>query len=494
VFASTVVGAGSNAATGAAPPSSPPDDGGSPGFFEQLQRAAQAGDSDPAEGTPAATRGGNNPSAQNVPATAPAGAAVNPAKPLATRPGKGDGDGQFFSSLSDTLASFPKPDQPVATTGKVLVTTSPAVPVVTRGTWRRALPGGGGPEAVPETHAPATIPTSDHNTDLRNRIPGQVPASGSALESTSQPLLPILALEGAVTAALPIATNAPSNATIGELAFAARIKPQGSIDHQQSHSPSPARPIASGDPFSHTVKATGEAATKEGDTDRDEQENSAPPAPASLPSTAKSSFRKEDAGDSAANAIESDAAPLVQSIAQSINPVVPIEPGITAKPAQSAPDVAQPETTHVLLDKPSQATAPARSISLQVEGASGETVDIRIASRSGDLNVAVRAGDDNVAQNLRQGLVDLESRLAQNGYHAETWHPGHSGSTTEPAAPASNSSHSPSQQQSQSGHGSQQDRGRRDNNPSNRPRWVNELASTLKAQSTEKGNENGIVT
>jgi hypothetical protein len=146
------------------------------------------------------------------------------------------------------------------------------------------------------------------------------------------------------------------------------------------------------------------------------------------------------------------------------------------------------------LDKPSQAASPARSISLQVEGASGQTVDIRIAARSGDLDVAVRAGDNNVAQNLRQGLGDLESRLAQNGYHAETWHPGHSGSTTEPAAPASNSSNSSSQQQSQSGPGSQQNRGQRDNNPSNRPRWVNELASSLKTQSAEKGNENGIST
>jgi hypothetical protein len=100
-----------------------------------------------------------------------------------------------------------------------------------------------------------------------------------------------------------------------------------------------------------------------------------------------------------------------------------------------------------------------------------------------------------VAQDLRQGLGDLESRLAQSGYHAETWHPGHNGSTTEPAASGSNSSNSPSQQQSQSGSGwSQQNRGQRDNNPSNRPRWVNQLTSALNAGSTEKGNANGIIT
>jgi hypothetical protein len=177
-----------------------------------------------------------------------------------------------------------------------------------------------------------------------------------------------------------------------------------------------------------------------------------------------------------------------------MNAIAPAEPGLTAKAAPAAVAAAPPETTHVLLDKPSQATAPARNISLQVEGASGQTVDIRIASRSGDLNVAVRAGDENVAQNLRQGLDDLETHLAQNGYHAETWHPGHSESTTEPAAPASNSSNSSSHQQSQSGTGSQQNRGQRDNNPSNRPRWVNEFTSSLKTQSTEKGKQNGIST
>ncbi len=200
--------------------------------------------------------------------------------------------------------------------------------------------------------------------------------------------------------------------------------------------------------------------------------------------------------DGAASVAEPSAASSPQPVLQSVTTTVPHElrsttPSPTAAPAES---VARPDPTHILLDKPSQVTTPARNISLQVEGASGQTVDIKIASRSGDLNVAVRASDDNVGQNLRQGLGDLESRLAQNGYHAETWHPGHSGSTIEPAAPGSNSSHSSSQQQSHSGSGSQQNRGQRDNNSSNRPRWVNELAASLKNQSTEKGNENGILT
>jgi len=493
VFAFTVVGAGSNAATGAAPPSSPPDDGGSPGFFEQLQRATQTGNGGPVQGTPRATSNVNNGSPQYVPAAAPAGAAVNLAK-LATPRVKADWDSEFSSSSSDTLVSFPKPELPAVTARKVVTTSSGSVPVITRGTWRRTLPHGGGPEAVPDTHAPAASPASGQNTDLRNPISAQVPASGSDPEFASQPSLAIPALEGSVTAALPMPTNAASNTSVGELAFAARIRPQSSVDQQPSHPPSAARPIASGDPFSQTVKAAGEASAKQGDPGYDEQDGSAPVATTSLSPAAKSAFRKEEVADSATNVIESNAAPLTQPTPQSVSTIVPAEPALTAKPATAAPSAAPSEPAHLLLDKTSQATSPARSISLQVEGASGQTVDIRIASRSGDLNVAVRAGDDSVAQSLRQGLDDLESRLAQNGYHAETWHPSHSGSTPEPAAPTSNSSHSQSQQQSQSGHGSQQDRGQRDNNSSNRPRWVNQLASTLQAQSKEKGNENGIGT
>ncbi|HEX4276076.1 MAG TPA: hypothetical protein VHZ74_12015 [Bryobacteraceae bacterium] len=150
------------------------------------------------------------------------------------------------------------------------------------------------------------------------------------------------------------------------------------------------------------------------------------------------------------------------------------------------------EPVHTVLDKPGQTTSSARNISLQVEGPSGQTVDIRIAARSSDLTVAVRSGDNEMTQSLRQSLGDLETRLAQNGYHADTWHPGHSTLTAEPARSASNSSGSSSQQDSQSGSGPHQDRGHRENNPSHRPRWVNQFTSTLKAQAKEKGNENGI--
>jgi hypothetical protein len=299
-------------------------------------------------------------------------------------------------------------------------------------------------------------------------------------------------LEGALTSLSAIQTGTVFSPMAGPLAFAARIKPEGAPVPAQIHPAPGVKSIGRDDSNVQPVKTAGSTSTKDEDTGNDQRDRSAPPASGSTYAAAKSSSRKDEA-ESTASPVEPNAAPATQVISQPMSAGVLDQPGLKATPAPDAQSASVPEPAHPLLDKPSETASPARSISLQVEAASGQTVDIRIAARPGDLNVAVRAGDDDMAQNLRQGLGDLESRLAQSGYHAETWHPGHSGSTTEPAAPASNSSNSSSQQQSQSGSGwSQQNRGQRDNNPSNRPRWVNQLASTLKADSKEKGNANGI--
>jgi len=468
--------------------------GNADGDIEQLQRTrARAGDSDSATETPAPTPIVINVPSKNVPPAAPASVAVGMAK-LATPLGTADSADKFSSSGSDIPVFSAQSVQPAITIGKDLKT-SGLVPVVTRGSDRRAVPHDAGSEVVADPRPPASGLHSDQNNDLRNLIPAQVPATGSAPEPASQPSSTLLQMETSVTATAPIRTDPAVNPNIGEFAFAARIKPGVASAQQPSFSATVASSMAHGEPASQTVKATGEASTRNGDPGYDEQKNSATPAAGSVSSAAKPSFRKDGAADIAANAVEQNPAPLPQPIPQPISASVVVEPASAAKPTPAAQSVAAPEPTHGLADRTTQATAPVRNISLQVEAASGQTVDIRMAARAGDLNVAVRSGDPVMAQDLRQGLGDLESRLAQSGYHAETWHPGHNGPTTESAAHSGNSSNSPSQQQSQSGSGwSQQNRGQRDNNPSNRPRWVNQLASTLKAESTEKGNANGIIT
>jgi hypothetical protein len=493
VFASPSVGAGFST-TGAAPLAPPPGASGAPGFFEQLQRAtARAGESDSAAETPAPTPIVINGPSKNVPALVPSSMPVAIAKP-AKWPGNADSSDELSSSDPDIPGSSVKPTQPAvsALTGPV---TPGSVPVAPRGSRHRASPDNGS-GTVAELNTPASGLPSNQNPDLRSLIPPQAPASGSPSVLASEPSTVLLTMDSSATSTSPIQTYAASNPIVGQLAFAARIKPEGAAVPPQSLPASGANSIAHDVPASQTVKSTSEASAKDADSDRDQPENSAPPASGNMSTAAKSSPRKDEA-DSTANPVEPDAAPLLQLITQSVSTRVPDEPGagVQANAAPAAQSTAAPEPTHALLDRPAPTTSAARNISLQVEAASGQTVDIRMAARSGDLDVAVRSGDAAVTQDLRQGLGDLESRLAQSGYHAETWHPGHNGSTTEPAAASGNSSNSQSQQQSQSGSGwSRQNRGQGDNNPSNRPRWVNQLASTLKAESTEKGNANGIVT
>ena len=138
-------------------------------------------------------------------------------------------------------------------------------------------------------------------------------------------------------------------------------------------------------------------------------------------------------------------------------------------------------------------TASMKDISVRVESAQGQNVDIRIVQRAGDLQIAVKADDTNTTQGLRQGLTELSNRLNESGYQAETWRPGHAAAAPENAAEPGNSSHhQPPSGDSQSNSGSsQQNRGQRDNNPSNRPRWIQELESNL--ATTSKGQLNGLI-
>ena len=145
----------------------------------------------------------------------------------------------------------------------------------------------------------------------------------------------------------------------------------------------------------------------------------------------------------------------------------------------------------------SQATpppGPMKEISMRLEAAEGQKVDVRIVQRAGDLQIAVKSADDSTTQGLRHGLSDLANRLNETGYHAETWRPGQpaamESSATSPDNPSRQSQSDGSQ--SHSG-GPQQDRGQRHNNPSNRPHWIDELTSNLSGGTESSGQFHGIV-
>jgi hypothetical protein len=148
----------------------------------------------------------------------------------------------------------------------------------------------------------------------------------------------------------------------------------------------------------------------------------------------------------------------------------------------------------VLSDKPASPTAPMKDISVRVESAKGENVDIRIVQRAGDLQIAVKSADGDITQGLRHGLSDLSNRLNTSGYDAETWQPGQHTTTAETAAKAGDSPHHPPSGDSQSHSGwSQQHRGQRDNNPSNRPRWIQELESKASGTAESTGEFHGLI-
>jgi hypothetical protein len=141
------------------------------------------------------------------------------------------------------------------------------------------------------------------------------------------------------------------------------------------------------------------------------------------------------------------------------------------------------------------ATGAMKQLSVRVESAAGESVDVRIVQRAGELHVAVKGADGDITQNLRHGLSDLASRLNDGGYRTETWRGDQAGS----ANAASNQS---SQQQSSrdgnsqsgnpnSGNSSQnqQNQNQRDGNrnSSGRPHWIEELESSLAGAASPTG-------
>jgi hypothetical protein len=154
----------------------------------------------------------------------------------------------------------------------------------------------------------------------------------------------------------------------------------------------------------------------------------------------------------------------------------------TASGPAKPDDVAPP-------DQSSAPTAPMKDISVRVQSVQGQNVDVRIVQRAGDLQVAVRSADSDTTQGLRHGLSELSSRLNESGYHAETWRPANSG-----GAGSGNSSQQPPSGDSQSNPGwSGQNRGQRDNNPSNRPHWVQELESKLANGTESTGQFHGLI-
>jgi hypothetical protein len=134
-----------------------------------------------------------------------------------------------------------------------------------------------------------------------------------------------------------------------------------------------------------------------------------------------------------------------------------------------------------------------KDVSFQVTQSNSQKVQVRLVEQSGELRVAVHSGDSELTHGLRQGLSDLVERLQDNGFRADAWRPSGAGPLTgsTPETRSADNHHSNSDSQSQPGW-SQQDRGRQDQNHFNRPRWVEELESSLTSGGETAGGSYGI--
>jgi hypothetical protein len=166
----------------------------------------------------------------------------------------------------------------------------------------------------------------------------------------------------------------------------------------------------------------------------------------------------------------------------------------TATPA-STPASHRAETPEPLAEsQPKAAAPPLTEISLQVNQPGSNRIDVRVVQTGSEVHVSVHSGDATLTSGLRSGLSDLQSRLEENGYRSEMWRPGVA-ATTVPAMSggqaATNFSRNSDGQSQQQG-GSQQESGRRNQNQSNQPHWVEEMESSLNGGEKSSGGFYGF--
>lgn len=315
-------------------------------------------------------------------------------------------------------------------------------------------------DALPGQQPDTSVPSAQPQTSASgSQSAGIAAAPPDAPNSSSQQAAEdgMRALKGTRTAEF----NAPA---AGELAFAAKVQPAGA---------SQPSPDSSGSSTNETP-AVGAPVTRRATPDADGQRtNESAETPAIISNVPAMSM---------SNVPVSNVSTAFQQ---------PDSPASSSRPATSSPteqmaDLQAPQQT-----QPPALAAPLKDVSLRIEQPQGQNVEVRVVERAGEVRVAVRGGDSDVIQGLRQNLSELADRLSENGFHAETWRPAASEGSAAPSENKNSSGNSgggDSQQQSWS----QQGRGQRDQNQSNRPPWVQEFETSLTNGAAPTGPSNGI--
>jgi len=319
----------------------------------------------------------------------------------------------------------------------------------------------------------ATAPVELHLTPPPPTMPVVLPLESLNAGAGAQPSLTEVPqkTQAAGQTTPPAASAAPKS----EMAFAARVQPANASSETVGRQHNPQEPQAT---------AAASNLRKASTADTNSEESPAPATPAQAPAAAVAAVYQ--AGARAAEPAASTSAP---DGAQA--------PASAAVAAPAAP--------------PQHPTTPLRDISLQVSQPGAAKVEVRVMQQAGEVRVAVKTGDSDLASGLRQNVHELVGRLEDNGYHAEAWRPGGASSLasigiSQPAdshgaafqSPGGQSQSQNGQSQQQSGGsqgrqgGSQQDGDPRNQNSSNRPRWVEELESSVRSTGNSTGENHGI--
>jgi hypothetical protein len=182
---------------------------------------------------------------------------------------------------------------------------------------------------------------------------------------------------------------------------------------------------------------------------------------------------------------------LTQSALAAFDQSQQLETGAEIKQA-AAPSQA-PELRDLRADEQLRPPQPLNNLVLQVNQSANEKVLVSLVQQSGELRMAVRTDDAELAQGLQQGLSDLVGKLQGNGYRADTWHPVQASVAAGPALESQSASNHSRQGDPQSQQGwSQQDGGQQRQNQPNRPRWVEELESSLTSRGQTPGESYGF--
>ena len=278
--------------------------------------------------------------------------------------------------------------------------------------------------------------------------------------------------------AAPAQGNAPAVQS-DEIAFALRLTPDGSALETNTTAAPNADPAASAKTLPQGIEKQLTAAQSLSQassqiSDASNQSAQAQPSPAAAVSAAAPLSAAASLSDRFAkpDLIPPASAAIVQ------NP--------SASPAKNNAEVPSPSPSarmDQMIEPPQPHSSSNHDITVRLADAAESGANVHISERGGEIRVSVRTPDAELAQTLRGGLNDLVGRLDHNGIRAEVWRPGSDTAYSQNDSQNGNSGQRGNQ--SGAGRNSSGQQSPEDNRQgSKRPRWVEELETSIGFRTT----------